>query len=125
MVIIDPEGKIQYEALFNNGLGKDVRHIYGAFMGLKVLHDTPEGEGHMCAIPADWTPGESPLDINIVKEVFAVKMLEVPWEYSHSAVMNLEHTIDDRYFESFAKNLWHILFLCLYYPHILLLHPCP
>ena len=23
------------------------------------------------------------------------------------------------------ENLWHILFLCLYYPHILLLHPCP
>jgi peroxiredoxin (alkyl hydroperoxide reductase subunit C) len=69
LVIIDPEGKIQYEAMFNNGLGKDVRHIYGAFMGLKVLHDTPEGAGHMCAIPADWTPGEKPLDINIVRDI--------------------------------------------------------
>jgi peroxiredoxin (alkyl hydroperoxide reductase subunit C) len=69
LVIIDPDGKIQYEAMFNNGLGKDVRHIYGAFMGLKTLRDTPEEAGHMCAIPANWTPGETPLDINIVRDI--------------------------------------------------------
>ena len=40
-----------------------------------------------------------------ISEVFAVKMLEVPWEYSHSAVMDIEHTIEDRYFDNFIKNL--------------------
>ncbi len=40
-----------------------------------------------------------------VSEVFAVKMLEVPWEYSHSAVMDIEHTIEDKYFDRFSKNL--------------------
>ena len=54
-------------------------------------------EGYTMAIPV--------IKKHRISEVFAVKMLEVPWEYSHSAVMDLEHTIDDRYFESFAKNL--------------------
>jgi DtxR family Mn-dependent transcriptional regulator len=40
-----------------------------------------------------------------ISEVFAVKMLEVPWEYSHSAVMDIEHTIEDKYFDTFARNL--------------------
>ena len=40
-----------------------------------------------------------------ISEVFAVKMLEVPWEYSHSAVMDIEHTIEDKYFDNFIKNL--------------------
>ena len=69
LVIVDPEGKVQYVALFNSGLGKDVRHIYSAFMGLKVLHDTPASEGHMCAIPANWEPGNEALDINIVNDI--------------------------------------------------------
>jgi peroxiredoxin (alkyl hydroperoxide reductase subunit C) len=69
VVIIDPEGKVQYIALFNDGLGKDAAHIYTAFMGLKYLHDTPSEEGHMCAIPANWKIGDKALDINIVKDI--------------------------------------------------------
>ncbi|AAT44107.1 peroxiredoxin [Picrophilus oshimae] len=69
LVIIDPEGKVQYMAMFNDGLGKDVKHIYAAFMGLKTLHDTKEPEGHMCAIPANWEPGEEVLDINVVNDI--------------------------------------------------------
>ncbi len=69
VVIIDPDGKVQYISLFNDGLGKDAVHIYTAFMGLKYLHDTPSEEGHMCAIPANWKIGDKALDINIVKDI--------------------------------------------------------
>ncbi|MEM0139569.1 MAG: metal-dependent transcriptional regulator [Ferroplasma sp.] len=40
-----------------------------------------------------------------ISEVFAIKMLEVPWEESHMAVMDIEHTIDDKYFNNFVKHL--------------------
>jgi DtxR family Mn-dependent transcriptional regulator len=53
--------------------------------------------GHRMAIPV--------IKKHRISEVFAVKMLEVPWEYSHSAVMDIEHTIDDKYYDIFAKNL--------------------
>ncbi|WP_337860109.1 metal-dependent transcriptional regulator [Ferroplasma sp.] len=54
-------------------------------------------QGYIMAIPI--------IKKHRISEVFAVKMLEVPWEYSHSAVMDIEHTIDDKYFETFARNL--------------------
>ncbi len=54
-------------------------------------------EGYAMAIPV--------IKKHRISEVFAVKMLEVPWEYSHSAVMDIEHTIEDRYFDNFIKNL--------------------
>ncbi|MGC8586273.1 MAG: peroxiredoxin [Candidatus Micrarchaeia archaeon] len=69
LVIIDPEGKVQYYAMFNDGLGKDIEHIYNAFMGLKVLHDTPAKKGHICVIPANWKPGKKTLDIDVVADI--------------------------------------------------------
>ncbi|MEM3841551.1 MAG: peroxiredoxin [Candidatus Micrarchaeaceae archaeon] len=68
-VIIDPEGKIQYISMHNDGLGKDPEHIYTAFMGLKYIHDTPAEKGHMCAIPAAWRPGKEALNIDLVKDI--------------------------------------------------------
>lgn len=40
-----------------------------------------------------------------ISEVFAVKMLDVPWEESHDAVMDIEHSIDDLHFNKLRKNL--------------------
>ena len=58
---------------------------------------TLTGNGYAMAIPI--------IKKHRISEVFAVKMLEVPWEYSHSAVMDIEHTIEDKYFDNFIKNL--------------------
>ncbi|MCL4371694.1 peroxiredoxin [Candidatus Marsarchaeota archaeon] len=69
VVIIDPEGTIQYMAAFNNNLGKDAEHVLNAFLGLKYLRDHPAKEGHMCAIPANWKKGERALDIDVVKDI--------------------------------------------------------
>ncbi len=69
VVIIDPDGNIQYMAAFNNNLGKDADHILNAFMGLKYLRDHPSKEGHMCAIPANWRNGKEALDIDVVKDI--------------------------------------------------------
>ena len=68
-VIIDPEGRVQYISMHNDGLGKDAEHIYTAFMGLKYIHDTPAEKGHMCAIPANWRPGKEALNIDVVKDI--------------------------------------------------------
>ncbi len=69
VVIIDPDGNIQYMAAFNNNLGKDAEHVLNAFMGLKYLRDHPAKEGHMCAIPANWRKGKEALDIDVVKDI--------------------------------------------------------
>ncbi len=69
LAIVDPDGVLQYYAVFNDNLGKDVEHIYNSFEGLKYLHDTPNKEGHMCALPADWKSGKEPLDIDLVKDI--------------------------------------------------------
>lgn len=69
VVIIDPDGAVQYIAVFNDGLGKDAEHIYTAFMGLKYMRDHKTGEGHMCAIPANWRVGKEALDIDVVKDI--------------------------------------------------------
>lgn len=69
LVIIDPEGKLQYYSVFNDGLGKDVDHITTALLGLKYIHDTPAKEGHICAVPANWRPGKQTLDIDVVNDI--------------------------------------------------------
>ncbi len=68
-VIIDPDGKIQYVSVHNDGLGKDAEHIFNSFMGLKFIHDTPASAGHICAIPANWKSGNKALDIDIVNDI--------------------------------------------------------
>ncbi|MCL4374154.1 MAG: peroxiredoxin [Candidatus Marsarchaeota archaeon] len=69
LVIIDPDGNVQYISVFNDGLGKDIEHIYNSFMGLKYIHDTPAKKGHICVIPANWKPGKKALDINVVADI--------------------------------------------------------
>ena len=68
-VIIDPDGKVQYLSIHNDGLGKDVEHIYTAFMALKYIRDTPAEKGHICAIPANWRVGKEALNIDTVKDI--------------------------------------------------------
>ncbi len=68
-VIVDPDGKLQYYAIHNDALGKDVDHIYTAFMGLKFVRDTPTEAGHICAVPANWKLGKRTLDIDVVNDI--------------------------------------------------------
>ena len=68
-VIIDPDGKVQYISIHNDGLGKDAEHIYTAFMALKYIRDTPAEKGHICAIPANWRVGKEALNIDTVKDI--------------------------------------------------------
>ncbi|MGC8538816.1 MAG: peroxiredoxin [Candidatus Micrarchaeia archaeon] len=69
LIIIDPDGKVQYLAAFNDALGKDVEHIYNSFLGLKYIYEHPAKEGHLCVIPANWKPGAKALDIDVVKDI--------------------------------------------------------
>jgi peroxiredoxin (alkyl hydroperoxide reductase subunit C) len=68
-VIIDPDMKVQYIAIHNDALGKDVEHIFTSFMGLKYIRETKMSEGHVCAIPANWRLGKKALDIDIVNDI--------------------------------------------------------
>ncbi|EQD57372.1 alkyl hydroperoxide reductase/ Thiol specific antioxidant/ Mal allergen, partial [mine drainage metagenome] len=68
-VIIDPDGKVQYMSIHNDGLGKDAEHIYTSFMALKYMRDTPAEKGHICAIPANWRVGKEALNIDTVKDI--------------------------------------------------------
>ncbi len=68
-VMIDPEGRLQYYAVFNDALGKDIDHMITALNGLRVIHDTPVEKGHICIIPANWKPGQKPMDIEIVRDI--------------------------------------------------------
>ncbi|MEM0107030.1 MAG: peroxiredoxin [Candidatus Micrarchaeaceae archaeon] len=68
-VIIDPEGKVQYISIHNDGLGKDAEHILTAVQGLKYMHDAPAKEGHICVIPAGWKNGKPALDIDVQKDI--------------------------------------------------------
>lgn len=69
VVIIDPDRKVQYLSVFNDGLGKDAVHIFNAFMGLKYMRDHKAGGGKVCAIPAGWKPGDRPLEYDPVKDI--------------------------------------------------------
>ena len=69
IVIIDPEGKLQYFAVFNDALGKDVEHLLYAFKGLKTIHDTKTENDHICIIPARSKEETKPMDIDTVKDI--------------------------------------------------------
>ncbi|MEM0075832.1 MAG: peroxiredoxin [Conexivisphaerales archaeon] len=69
LVIIDPEGRLQYYAVFNDALGKDIDHIINALNGLRIIHDTPVEQGHICIIPANWKQGQKPMEIDIVNDI--------------------------------------------------------
>ncbi|MGC8629363.1 MAG: peroxiredoxin [Candidatus Micrarchaeia archaeon] len=69
MAVVDPEGRLQYYALFNDALGKDIDHILNALNGLRVIHDTPVEKGHICIIPANWKQGQKPMTIDVVNDI--------------------------------------------------------
>ncbi|MBO3802014.1 MAG: peroxiredoxin [Thermoproteota archaeon] len=68
-VIIDPDGVIQYISSFNDRLGKDVGHIYNAFLGLKYIYEHPAKPEEFDIIPADWKPGKEVLNIKLPRDI--------------------------------------------------------
>ncbi len=69
-VIVDPEMRVQYLSVHNDALGKDVEHLFNAFMGLKYIYEAkPSADGHICAIPANWRVGKKTLDIDLVNDI--------------------------------------------------------
>lgn len=71
LVIIDPEGRLQYYAVFNDGLGKDVGNILFSLKGLKMIHDAKEEAGHICIVPAVSKPTEEikTMEVDTVKDI--------------------------------------------------------
>jgi len=68
IVIIDPEGTVQYVSVFNDKLGKDVNHVLTALRGLKHLYEDDSTEEEFDIIPANWQPGEEPMHINVSED---------------------------------------------------------
>ena len=71
MVIIDPDGKLQYYSVFNDALGKDIGHIMFALKGLKTIYNAKESEGHICIVPAIAKSTETikTMDVDTVKDI--------------------------------------------------------
>ena len=93
------------EKLISKDLGVSMATVSEYLSKLENKHIIRKDNRNICLTTEGYTMVIPVIKKHRISEVFAVKMLEVPWEYSHSAVMDLEHTIDDKYFESFAKNL--------------------
>jgi len=68
-VIIDPDGNVQYFAVFNDRLGKDVGHIYNAFEGLSYIYSHPGTGEEFDIIPADWKAGQPPITIRVPSDI--------------------------------------------------------
>jgi peroxiredoxin (alkyl hydroperoxide reductase subunit C) len=68
VVIIDPDGAVQYLSIFNDLLGKDAVHVYNAFMGLKRIYENKAKKGKFFGIPAGWKPGDKPIIADVVKD---------------------------------------------------------
>lgn len=68
-VIINPDGIVEYISVFNDRLGKDVNHIYNAFLGLKYLYENPPKPEGFNIIPAGWKHGEEPLKVNLPDDI--------------------------------------------------------
>ncbi len=69
IVIVDPNGVVQYVAAINNRLGKDANHVYTSLKGLKHLHDNPGDDENFDIIPACWEEGDEPMKINVPEDV--------------------------------------------------------
>ncbi|MDG7034851.1 MAG: peroxiredoxin [Nitrososphaerota archaeon] len=68
-VIIDPAGKVQYISVFNDRLGKDVKHIYNAFKGLEYLFANKGTAEEFDIIPANWQEGGKPIKIKAPEDI--------------------------------------------------------
>ncbi len=64
-VIINPDGIVEYIAVFNDRLGKDVPHIYNAFINLKYLYEHPPSPTEFDIIAANKGEGHQVLHIRI------------------------------------------------------------
>ncbi|MCW1292434.1 MAG: peroxiredoxin [Candidatus Rehaiarchaeum fermentans] len=71
MVIIDPEGNLQYYSIFNDALGKDIDHIMYVIKGLITIYNSKESEGHICIIPARSRAQSEikKMEIDVVKDI--------------------------------------------------------
>ena len=68
-VIVDPDGKVQYISVFNDRLGKDVRHILNAFKGLKYIYEHPAKAEEFDIIPANWEEGQPVIKIRVPNDI--------------------------------------------------------
>jgi len=68
-VIIDPDGNVQYISVFNDRLGKDVRHILNALKGLKYIYEHPAKAEEFDIIPANWEEGQPVIKIRIPNDI--------------------------------------------------------
>ncbi len=68
-VIVNPDGAVEYVAVFNDRLGKDVGHIYNAFKGLVYIYEHPGTPEEFDIIPADWKEGQKPLLIKVPDDI--------------------------------------------------------
>jgi peroxiredoxin (alkyl hydroperoxide reductase subunit C) len=64
-VIINPDGVVEYVAVFNDRLGKDVPHIYNAFINLKYLYEHPPKPEEFDIIAANKGEGFQSIRIRI------------------------------------------------------------
>jgi len=64
-VIINPDGIVEYISVHDDRLGKDVVHIYNAFMNLKYLYEHPAGPTEFDIIAANKGEGSQVLHIRI------------------------------------------------------------
>lgn len=69
IVIIDPDGVVQYVSVFNEKLGKDVNHVLTALKGLKHIHDNPGTEDEFDIIPTNWREEDEAMHINVPEDV--------------------------------------------------------
>jgi len=68
-VIVNPEGEVEYMSVHNDRLGKDIEHIYRAFLGLKYLYEHPPSKEGFDIIPAGWKPGEPVLKVKLPDDI--------------------------------------------------------
>ncbi|MGC8558897.1 MAG: peroxiredoxin [Nitrososphaeria archaeon] len=68
-VIIDPDGVVQYISVFNDRLGKDVRHVLNALKGLKYIYEHPASATEFDIIPANWEEGQNIITIRVPDDI--------------------------------------------------------
>jgi len=68
-VIIDPDGTVQYISVFNDRLGKDVKHVLNAFKGLKYIYEHPAKPEEFDIIPANWEEGQPVIKIRVPDDI--------------------------------------------------------
>jgi len=68
-VIINPDGIVEYISVHNDRLGKDVAHIFNAFMNLKYLYEHPPSPNEFDIVAANKGEGHKVLHIRIPNDI--------------------------------------------------------